>query len=90
MLPPQKAAATRKSARPPNREHDVVWQEILARRRIEQHAYIPYTHGSRRAGDDLTTKRVAARRIFCTTGAKYSNVSASIVSPLLIASNFSK
>jgi hypothetical protein len=29
----------------------------LARRRIEQHAYIPYTHGSRRICGGLLTKR---------------------------------
>jgi hypothetical protein len=69
MLPPQKAAATRKSARPPNREHDVVWQEILARRRIEQHAYIPYTHGSRRAGDDLMTN-ISLHGVFFHDGCK--------------------
>jgi hypothetical protein len=28
----------------------------LARRRIEQHAYIPYTHGCRRLCDRLVTK----------------------------------
>jgi hypothetical protein len=29
----------------------------LARRRIEQHAYIPYTHGCRRICDRLLTRR---------------------------------
>jgi hypothetical protein len=35
----------------------------LARRRIEQHAYIPYTHGSRHVCDRLLTKRRLARRL---------------------------
>jgi hypothetical protein len=69
MLPPQKAADARKSAGPPNREHDVVWQEILARRRIEQHAYIPYTHGSRCAGDDLMTN-LSLHGVFLHGGCK--------------------
>src|SRR5580658_9924678 len=29
--------------------HHVGWRESLTRQRIEQHAYIPYTHGSRQA-----------------------------------------
>jgi hypothetical protein len=34
--------------------------DILARRSIKQHAYIPYTHGSRRNYDCLlTTRRLA-------------------------------
>jgi hypothetical protein len=64
-----------------------MWQEILARRRIEQHAYIPYTHGSRRAGDDLTTNISLSGAFFARRAQKYFNVSASIVSQLLIASN---
>jgi hypothetical protein len=35
----------------------------LARRRIEQHAYIPYTHGCRRICDRLLTKRRLALRL---------------------------
>ena len=35
----------------------------LARRRIEQHAHIPYTHGSRHVCDRLLTKRRLARRL---------------------------
>jgi hypothetical protein len=57
MLPPQKAADMRKNAQPPIRCHHVVWQENLARQRIEQHAYIAYTHGSRHACSDLTTNK---------------------------------
>jgi hypothetical protein len=39
-----------------------VWRGNLARRRIEQHAYIPYTHGSLRLCDHFTTmKRIAHR-----------------------------
>jgi len=36
----------------------------LARRRIEQHAYIPYTHGSRRiCGGLLTEAKTCAWRL---------------------------
>jgi hypothetical protein len=36
----------------------------LTRRRIEQHAYIPYTHGSRRiCGGLLTLRRLVKRKV---------------------------
>ena len=46
-LPPRKLRRRNApvSTRPPNRIHHVVWRRNLARRRIEQHAHIPYTHG---------------------------------------------
>src|ERR1700692_1635015 len=35
--------------------HHVVWRKSLTRQRIEQHAHIPYTHGSRQACSALAT-----------------------------------
>jgi hypothetical protein len=57
----------------------------LARRRIEQHAYIPYTHGSRHVCDRLLTKRRLALGISSAT-ALMQPVFAQAVPPLFTQS----
>src|SRR5207244_661476 len=56
-LPPGKRASAADDSCARESDHDVVRVGNLARRRIEQHAYIPYTHGSRHVCDRLLTKR---------------------------------
>jgi len=53
-LPPGKRAGV---CTPDESKHHVGCREILARRRIEQHAHIPYTHGfhSLQHYDEFTT-----------------------------------
>jgi len=57
----------------------------LARRRIEQHAYIPYTHGSRRICDRLLAKRRPALGISSITALTRS-IFAQAVPPLFTQS----
>jgi hypothetical protein len=54
-LPPRKRAGFKNFDKPAESKHHVVSRGNLARQRIEQHAYIPYTHGWRSVYDDLAT-----------------------------------
>jgi hypothetical protein len=44
-LPPRKRTGEPRLRKPAESNHHVVCRENLARRSIEQHAHIPYTHG---------------------------------------------